>query len=44
MPALAHRLVLQHGALVAGVSARAIVEATAAHVPAVGKALPEAVR
>jgi MoxR-like ATPase len=44
MPALAHRLVLQHGALVAGVSARAIVEATASHVPAVAKVLPEAVR
>ena len=43
-PALAHRLVLQHSALVAGVTARALVEAVQAHVPAVGSPLPEAVR
>ena len=44
MAALAHRLVLQHRALVAGVSARDVVAALLAQVPAVGKALPEVVR
>ncbi|MFO1032294.1 MAG: AAA family ATPase [Planctomycetota bacterium] len=44
LPALAHRLVLQHGAAVAGVDGKAIVQALLAHVPAVAKALPEAVR
>ena len=44
LPALAHRLVLQHGAVVAGVTQAAIVAAVRAHVPAVARALPEAVR
>jgi MoxR-like ATPase len=44
LPALAHRLVLQHGAVVAGVTARSLVEALLAHVPAVARPLPEAVR
>jgi len=43
MPALAHRLVLQHRALVAGVGARDVVTALLAHVPAIA-ALPEVVR
>ncbi len=43
MPALAHRLVLQHRALVAGVAARDVVTALLQHVPAVAP-LPEAVR
>jgi MoxR-like ATPase len=44
VPALAHRLVLQHGAVVAGVTARALVATVLAEVPAVARALPEAVR
>jgi MoxR-like ATPase len=44
VPALAHRLVLQHGAVVAGVTARDLVAAVLAEVPAVARALPEAVR
>jgi MoxR-like ATPase len=44
VPALAHRLVLQHGAVVAGVTARDLVAAVLAAVPAVARALPEAVQ
>jgi MoxR-like ATPase len=44
VPALAHRIVLQHAAVVGGASAGAIVRTLLAEVPAVGKALPEAVR
>jgi len=44
VPALAHRLVLQHGAVVAGATARSVVEALLAEVPAVDKPLPEEVR
>jgi MoxR-like ATPase len=43
-PALVHRLVLQHSAVVAGTSAAQIVRTLLELVPAVGKALPEAVR
>jgi len=43
-PALAHRLVLQHRAQVAGVTARDVVAALLAQVPAVGTTLPEVVR
>ena len=43
-PALAHRLVLQHRALVAGVRPRDLVAALLEHVPAVGRALPEVAR
>ncbi|MCK5943129.1 MAG: AAA family ATPase, partial [Planctomycetes bacterium] len=42
--ALAHRLVLQHGAVVSGVTARGLVEQVLRDVPAVAKSLPEEVR
>ncbi|MCB9876363.1 MAG: AAA family ATPase [Planctomycetes bacterium] len=43
-PALAHRLVLQHGALVSGVAAHDVVRQLLTAVPQVGGALPEAAR
>ena len=43
-PALAHRIVLQHAAMVRGVDADAVVAAVLEHVPAVPKSLPEGVR
>jgi MoxR-like ATPase len=44
VPALAHRLVLQHSAVVSGVTARAVVEQLLQDVPAVAKPLPQEVR
>jgi MoxR-like ATPase len=44
VPALAHRLVLQHSAVVAGQTARSVVEQLLQTVPAVAEALPEAVQ
>ena len=44
IPALAHRLVLQHSAVVGGTTARAVVEQLLQDVPAVHKPLPEEVR
>jgi MoxR-like ATPase len=44
VPALAHRLVLQHAAVVAGTTAPALVQTLLAQVPAVARALPEAVQ
>ncbi|MFT4512971.1 MAG: MoxR-like ATPase [Planctomycetota bacterium] len=44
VPALAHRLVLQHSAVVGGTTARAVVEQLLQDVPAVHKPLPEEVR
>ena len=44
LPALAHRLVLQHGAVVAGVGARDLVGTVLAEVPIVARPLSEAVR
>jgi len=44
VPALAHRLVLQHTAVVAGMTARSLVEQLLRDVPAVSKPLPEEVR
>jgi MoxR-like ATPase len=44
IPALAHRLVLQHAAALQGTTARALVQQLLQAVPAVAKALPEAVR
>ncbi|MBL9077738.1 MAG: AAA family ATPase [Planctomycetes bacterium] len=44
VPALAHRLVLQHAALVAGTTAAGLVRTLLQAVPAVAPALPEAVR
>lgn len=44
VPALAHRLVLQHSAVVGGTTARAVVEQLLQDVPAVHKSLPEEVR
>ncbi|MCB9887494.1 MAG: AAA family ATPase [Planctomycetes bacterium] len=43
-PALTHRIVLQHAAMVRGVDAQAVVEAVLDSVPAVPKPLPEGVR
>ena len=43
-PALAHRIVLQHAAVVAGASAAGLVRTLLATVPAVGGQLPQAVR
>ncbi|MFY9344215.1 MAG: AAA family ATPase, partial [Planctomycetota bacterium] len=42
--ALAHRLVLQHTALVAGVRARDVVAAVLEQVPVLARPLPEGVR
>ena len=44
VPALAHRLVLQHSAVVSGMTARTVVEQLLQDVPAVAKPLPEEVR
>lgn len=44
VPALAHRLVLQHSAVVGGTTARAVVEQLLKDVPAVHKSLPGEVR
>ena len=44
VPALAHRLVLQHSAVVSGMTARSVVEQLLQDVPAVSKPLPEEVR
>jgi MoxR-like ATPase len=44
VPALAHRLVLQHSAVVGGATARAVVEQLLEDVPAVHKSLPGEVR
>ena len=43
-PAMVHRLVLQHSAIVAGTTAAAVVDALLDQVPDVAQALPEAVR
>ena len=44
VPALAHRIVLQHSAIVGGVSSKGLVGTLLAKVPEVGRPLPEAVR
>ena len=44
VPALAHRLVLQHGAVVGGATAPGLVRTLLERVPAVAEPLPEAVR
>ncbi len=44
IPALAHRIVLQHTAVVGGATAPGVVRALLAHVPAVANGLPAAVR
>lgn len=44
VPALAHRLVLQHSAVVGGTTARGVVEQLLQEVPAVSRSLPEEVR
>ncbi|MCA8949371.1 MAG: AAA family ATPase, partial [Planctomycetes bacterium] len=43
-PALVHRLVLQHAAIVAGTTGGAVVDALLAAVPEVARGLPEAVQ
>jgi MoxR-like ATPase len=44
VPALAHRLVLQHTAVIAGVRARAVVAELLAQVPVIDRSLPGGMR